>query len=120
MNAILTGMSRSLSDGRFTILSAHSHIDQSIGDILTTPFGSRLMRLEYGSRLFELLDRPVNQSWKLEVYVAVTEALSKWEPRVKVKQVRVTSVSVGHVELEVDYVLIEDGRLYTSNQRISK
>ncbi len=119
----LTGMSRSLLDGRFAILSSRSHIDQSIGDIITTPIGSRAMRLAYGSRLFELIDHPVNQAWKLEVYVAVTEALSRWEPRIKVKQVRVATVGVGYVELEIDYVLLEDGEnreLYTSNQTIRR
>ncbi len=119
----LTGMSRTLTDGRFSILPSSAHIDQSIADILTTPIGSRAMRLAYGSRLFELIDHPVNQSWKLEVYVAVTEALSRWEPRIKIKQVRVATVGVGYVELEIDYVLLEDGEnreLYTSHQTIRR
>ncbi len=89
----LTGMSRALTDGCLSILPFGAHIEQSIADILTTPIGSRVMRLAYGSRLFELIDRPVNQMWKLEVYVAVAEALSRWEPRVDVKQVRITTVA---------------------------
>ena len=43
-------------------LSGMDHLRQSIIDILTTPIGSRVMRPGYGSRLFELVDAPVNQT----------------------------------------------------------
>lgn len=115
-----TGMSRTLTDGRFRILSFRSHIEQSIADILTTPIGSRVMRLAYGSRLFALMDRPVSRAWKLEVCVAVTEALGRWELRVRVKQVRVTAAGVGYVEMEIDCVFVSDGARFTSNQRVVK
>lgn len=34
------------------------HLRQSITDILSTPIGSRIMRREYGSRLFKRVDVP--------------------------------------------------------------
>jgi hypothetical protein len=37
-----------------------AHLSQSIGDILSTPIGSRVMRRDYGSALFELVDAPGN------------------------------------------------------------
>jgi hypothetical protein len=37
-------------------LEGIDHLKQSIIDILTTPIGSRVMRRDYGSRLFELVD----------------------------------------------------------------
>ena len=40
-------------------LTGLAHLRQSVRDILTTPIGTRVMRREYGSRLFELLDAPL-------------------------------------------------------------
>ena len=123
MSAI-TGMSRTPADGRFTIMYRRDHINQSMGDILTTPIGTRVMRQDYGSKMPRLIDTPVNQAWKLEVYVAVTEAIHKWEPRVKVKQVRVAAAGVGYVEVEVevevDHEDIESGEPETASARITR
>ena len=35
-----------------------AHLRQSIGDILSTPIGSRVMRREYGSLVPALIDKP--------------------------------------------------------------
>ena len=56
-------------------LSGQEHLRQSVADILRTPLGTRLMRRDYGSRLFDLIDAPVNNVWKSECYAAVAEAL---------------------------------------------
>ena len=48
---------------RFTgekITNETAHIKQSIADILLTPIGSRIQRRDYGSRMPELIDRPMN------------------------------------------------------------
>jgi len=45
------------------------------------------MRRDYGSRLFELVDRPINRNFTLEVYAATAEALEKWETRFKLEKV---------------------------------
>ena len=116
---IATGMSRTATDGRFAILPWQEHIDQSIGDILTTPIGTRNMRPWYGSRVPRLVDRPINQSWKLEVYVAAVEALGRCEPRIKVKQVYVDAVGNGYIELRVAYELVETGEAGTAKARVS-
>jgi phage baseplate assembly protein W len=36
-----------------------AHLRQSIADILTTPIGSRVMRRDYGSRIFQRIDAPL-------------------------------------------------------------
>jgi len=119
MNVSLTGMSRTPTDGRFCILPWREHLEQSIADILTTPIGSRAMRPEYGSRVSRLVDRPINQAWKLEVSVAVVEALSRWEPRIRVKQVRIPSAGAGYIEIAVDYELAKGGRSATAAVRVA-
>ncbi|WCR54407.1 MAG: hypothetical protein PG981_001429 [Wolbachia endosymbiont of Ctenocephalides orientis wCori] len=58
-------------------LEGIDHLKQSIIDILTTPVNSRIMRRNYGSRLLELVDRPINRDFTLEVYAAVAEALER-------------------------------------------
>ena len=116
---MITGASRTLTDGRFAVLPWQEHLQQSIGDILSTPIGTRVMRLEYGSKCPRLVDRPINQSWKLEVYVAVVEALGRWEPRIKVRQVHVNSVGVGYIEISIDYELIETGQMGIAETRVA-
>lgn len=64
-------------------LADTDHLIQSIGDILSTPIGSRVNRRDYGSRLFELADRPVNASWITDAYAATAEALMRWEPQLR-------------------------------------
>lgn len=64
------------------------HLQQSIADILLTRIGSRVMRRTYGSRLFELLDKPLNPNTVLQWTAAVADALERWEPRFKLQQVK--------------------------------
>lgn len=70
-------------------LSGIAHLRQSIVDILSTPIGSRVMRRDYGSRIFELLDSPMNDQQAVEFIAATAEALARWEPRIKVRSVNV-------------------------------
>lgn len=80
-------------------LSGIDHLRQSIRDILTTPIGSRVMRRDYGSRLFQLVDRPTTPALMVELYVATAEALDRWEPRIKVDSVQSCAVESGRVSL---------------------
>jgi len=59
------------------------HIRQSIGKILTTPVGSRVMRRDFGSILPDLVDHPNNARTVLKVMAATAAAVIKWEPRIK-------------------------------------
>lgn len=68
-------------------LDGDAHLAQSIGDILTTPLGTRVMRRDYGSLLFELLDRPLNAATRMLCVMAVAMAVARWEPRIAVRQV---------------------------------
>lgn len=74
-------------------LSGLAHLRQSIRDILTTPLGSRVMRRNYGSRLFDLVDNPLNEQTLVEIFAATAEALIQWEPRIRVTRVQARSVN---------------------------
>ena len=83
----MIGMNRSTG----LALSGDDHLAQSIGDILTTPLGTRTMRRDYGSVLFELLDRPFNAATRLLCVMATAQAIALWEPRIAVRQVTVAA-----------------------------
>jgi phage baseplate assembly protein W len=68
-------------------IEGDAHLAQSIGDILTTPIGSRVLRRDYGSALFELIDQPMNALGRLRVFAAVADALRRWEPRLRITRV---------------------------------
>jgi phage baseplate assembly protein W len=82
------------------------HLKQSIVDILTTPVGSRVMRREYGSNLFYLVDRPVNREFLQQIYAAVAEALERWEPRLNLKKVTVDEVRDGRITLSLSGIYL--------------
>jgi phage baseplate assembly protein W len=94
-------------------LSGVAHLRQSIRDILTTPIGSRVMRRDYGSRLFQLTDAPANRSTVAEIYAATVDALNKWEPRFSLSSVTLESSSPGRLILSVIGKYLPDGQLIT-------
>lgn len=94
-------------------LTGLEHLKQSIVDILTTPIGSRVMRRDYGSRLFELVDRPTSPGFAVELYAATAEALQKWENRFKLERVKVDSIKEGHITLILEGIYLPDGKPIT-------
>ncbi|MCD7875787.1 MAG: GPW/gp25 family protein [Cloacibacillus porcorum] len=109
-----TGISRTLNTGRLPVLEANVHLNQSIADILTTPIGTRVMRPDYGSRIPELIDAPMNKAWKLRVYAACAEALDRWEPRIRLDKVALMTVGAGYVEISLDYTIRGTGESVTT------
>ena len=94
-------------------LGGIAHLRQSIRDILTTPIGSRVMRREYGSRLFRLVDAPLNRSTLLDLYAATAEALDLWEPRIRLISVAAISTNAGSIELDLVAEYLPDGQTIT-------
>ena len=94
-------------------ISEIAHIKQSIANILSTPIGSRIMRRDYGSRLFEKIDRPINGELIAEIYSDIVEALFKWEPRFEVAQVVVQNIEKGKITIDLEGSLIQDGKKIT-------
>lgn len=68
-------------------LDGIEHLRQSIADILSTPLGSLVQRRDYGSRLPDLVDYPLNDTTIVLFYAATIEALEKWEPRIRITRV---------------------------------
>ncbi len=89
------------------------HLQQSIADILTTPIGSRPMRRDYGSRLFQRIDAPLTGDLVAEIYSDVVEALFNYEPRVKVTTVTVAAVAPGRLVLDLEAQYLATGEQIT-------
>jgi len=70
-------------------LTDTAHLVQSIGDILTTPVGSRVMRRDYGSLLPRLIDQPFNAATRIRLVAAIATALMRWEPRLQITRITV-------------------------------
>lgn len=81
------------------LMTPDAHLAQSIGDILTTPTGTRIMRREYGSDLPKLIDAPVNGETMVDVFAATAEALDRWEPRFRLRRDEVAAAQAGSVTL---------------------
>jgi phage baseplate assembly protein W len=82
-------------------LAGIDHLRQSIRDILTTPVGSRVMRRDYGSRLFDLIDAPYSPATKLAIIAATVEALMAWEPRIAVEEVTLRTFEPGRIVIDL-------------------
>ncbi|MDC8443759.1 GPW/gp25 family protein [Halomonas aquamarina] len=91
-------------------LSGIDHLRQSLRDILTTPIGTRVMRREYGSRLYQLVDAPMNNATLIDLYAAAAEAVARWEPRFKLTRVRAANASPGHVVLDLQGEYLPTGQ----------
>jgi len=90
--------------------SGLTHLHQSVRDILSTPIGSRVMRRDYGSRLFELIDAPFTPALRVAIIAAAIEALLAWEPRLAISEVKLQSYSPGYAVIDVVGEYIPEGR----------
>ena len=83
-------------------LAGDAHLEQSVGDILATPIGTRVGLRDYGSDLFDLVDAPLNALTRLRVIAATAGAIARWEPRLKLTRVLVgAGATLGQAGLQL-------------------
>lgn len=90
-----------------------NHLKQSISNILTTPIGSRVMRRDYGSNLFNKIDRPINGELIAEIYLDIVESLFIWEPRFELDQVVVQEIIKGKLIIDLEGSFLSNGEKIT-------
>lgn len=73
--------------GGMALTSERTELDQSIRIILSTSPGQRVMRPNFGCRLYELVFAPNNNHTTAQARRYVEEALGMWEPRIRVTKV---------------------------------
>jgi uncharacterized protein len=90
--------------GELALVTGATDIDQSIGVILGTIPGERVMRPEFGCRAWQLVFAPNNATTRSLLEQYVRQALEFWEPRINLMKV------------EVDADVEDDGRLVVEIQ----
>ncbi|MEI7073303.1 GPW/gp25 family protein [Pectobacterium versatile] len=110
MTARYLGMSRDSGQ----TLGDIEHIRQSVRDILITPVESRVMRRDYGSLLSALIDQPQNPAVKLQVMAACYMALLRWEPRITLTAINLTSTFDGKLAVDITGVLADSNAVSLS------
>lgn len=97
----------SYGGGGFAI--AYDDLRQAIRTILATRIGSDPLRPDFGSRLPDYLDWPIDRA-RPHVVRETVAAIRKWEPRVSVKRVQVSVDPADPARLVVDvHFLAADG-----------
>ena len=94
-------------------ISGRDHLMQSVGKIVATPLASCVKRRTFGSELPDLIDAPNNGAVRTRLYAAVATALMRWEPRLMLNRVSLTSddktASTGALYLDIDGWTTESG-----------
>jgi len=73
--------------GSIALTAQGGDLEDSIRMVLLTAPGERLMRPQFGCRIWDLLFEPVNANLIGLISQAVRDALAQWEPRIEVDEV---------------------------------
>jgi phage baseplate assembly protein W len=73
--------------GSIRLTESVDDLDRSIRIVLVTAPGERVMRPQFGCRIWELLFEPVTPNLLGLIAEAVRQALAQWEPRIEVQDV---------------------------------
>jgi uncharacterized protein len=73
--------------GSIKLTDSADDLDRSITIVLLTAPGERVMRPQFGCRIWDLLFEPITANLLGLISEAVRDALAQWEPRITVEQV---------------------------------
>lgn len=95
------------SRGEIALARGERDIEQSIRIILQTMPGERVMRPEFGCRIWELVFAPRDPTTAGLLAHYVEQALIRWEPRIDVQRINVSDDAVydGAILIEVSYLI---------------
>ena len=87
-----------------------SDIEQSITRILETPLGSRVMEPTFGSELYLLIDKKMDEMWNLLFIKYVFEAIDTWEKRVKIQNVNLNTAGE-QVKYTLEFLVVDTNEI---------
>jgi len=92
---------------RIATVQDDTDIQQSIYIIINTAPGERVMHPDFGCLIHDLIFAPANYQTAATAERYVREALTRWEPRIDLTQVKVTpgGQKRGEMIIEVEYRL---------------
>jgi hypothetical protein len=93
--------------GALAITSGAEGVECAIRVVLSTAPGERVMRPNFGCRIWELLFEPINVNTIGLMDQAVRDALGQWEPRIDVIDVDVVQAAedTGMVRIAISYLI---------------
>jgi hypothetical protein len=105
---------RPTSAGRLTYLGGDEKIRQGIWLVLATARGERQMRPDFGCGIHDLVFEANSAALRGLVREQVRDALTRWEPRITVDDVRVETAAEGrnYLLIRVDYRIRTNNALY--------
>jgi uncharacterized protein len=95
-------------NGSIALVGGHADIEKAMRVILSTAIGERPMRPAFGCGIWDLLFEPINPNTLGRMEDAVTQALSRWEPRAEVDSVSVMPDPSfdGAVQIGISYTIL--------------
>ena len=95
--------------GGIAMVSGTEEIEAAMRMILLTAPGERVMRPEFGCRIWDYLFHPLDANTIGAMTTAVQEALARWEPRADIEQVIVAPApeDATHAIIEIAYRIKE-------------
>lgn len=97
--------------GRLTTRSGMARVRQSIETILATEPGERVMMPDFGCGLRRFLMAPNTLAVRTSIQAEVSQALTLWEPRIRLTSVQVTPGDQPTlVWIDISYVRLADLR----------
>lgn len=98
-------------NGRLPFVSGPEKVRQAIFTLLDTDPGERVMRPDFGCGLRRYLMAPNNPATRAGIEREISNALARWEPRMKVVDIAVTPTDDrAMVLIEIHYAHVLDGR----------
>ena len=92
-------------------------IKASVIQIVTTMRGERVMRPDFGCNAFSYVFENNSEDFRVNVEREIRQSLSKWEPRIRVDAVEVTSDDVtepGQILIDITYTILSTGEMQTT------
>lgn len=91
--------------GKFKTVAGGDDIKESIKIILTTKKGERIGNPQFGSNLFNFMFTSINYTELKELEYEITQALTRWEPRIRdlVVEAIADSGNIGKLYVNIKY-----------------
>jgi phage baseplate assembly protein W len=93
---------RFTATGGIALSRRERELEESMRLILATSYGERPMRPEFGSAIHDYVYAEANAATSAALAIEVRKALTRWEPRVRVMDVDVTSDEANPSLLYID------------------
>lgn len=88
------------------MVEKEADIKESLGILLTTRVGERLLEPLYGCELTRFLFEPIDTTLKTYMREVIRDAILYFEPRIKLKDIQLHAlVNEGRIDIEIDYLI---------------